>query len=98
MVTVFFEDDNIKVRVPAGKTMREIASKTGASMEFGCRVGDCSTCVARVKAGMVLLSAKNEKEIRALEMIGGDVSEMRLMCQCAVRCEEGEVVISYTQV
>lgn len=96
MVTVLFENDNIKVKVPAGKSMSEIAAKSGASMEFGCRVGDCSTCVARVKEGMVLLNGKNDKELRALEMIGGDVSEMRLMCQCRVRCEEGEIVISYT--
>lgn len=96
MVSVFLKNDNIKVNVQKGKTLRQIATKTGASMEFGCRVGDCLTCVAHVKSGMIYLSEKTQKELKALEIIGGDVSEMRLMCQCSVRCDEGEIVISYT--
>ena len=95
MATVVLKNDNIKVKAPPGTTLRQIATKTGAAMEFGCRVGDCATCVAHVSSGMIYLSEKNEKELNALSMLGGDVSELRLMCQCAVRCEEGEVVISY---
>ena len=95
MVSVFLQDDNIKIKVPVGTTMKEVATKAGAAMEFGCRVGDCSTCIAHVKSGMTLLNDKNEKEIRVLEMIGGNLSELRLMCQCSVQCEEGEIVISY---
>jgi len=95
MVSVFLQDNNIKVNVPVGTSMREVALKSGASMEFGCRVGDCSTCAVHVKSGMLLLTDKQDKEIKALEMIGGNLSEIRLMCQCSVRCEEGEIVISY---
>ena len=95
MVSVFLEDDNIRVKVPAGTTMREVALKSGASMEFGCRVGDCSTCAVHVTKGACLLSDKKEKELKALEMIGGNLSEIRLMCQCSVQGEEGEIVISY---
>jgi len=95
MVNVFLEDDNIKVKVPAGTTMKEVALKSGASMEFGCRVGDCATCAVHVKSGMLLLSDKQDKEVKALEIIGGNLSEIRLMCQCSVRYEEGEIVISY---
>ena len=95
MVTVFLQNDNIKVNVPSGVTMKEIALKTGASMEFGCRVGDCGTCAVHVKSGMKMLTDKTEKEIRTLGMIGGDLTEIRLMCQCHVQCEEGEIVISY---
>ena len=95
MVTVFLVNDNIKVKVPTGSTIKSVALKTGASMEFGCRVGDCTTCAAHVKSGMNLLTDKNEKEIKALEMIGGNLSEIRLMCQCQVQAEEGEIVISY---
>jgi len=95
MVSVFLQDDNIKVNAPVGTTMREIAVKSGASMEFGCRVGDCATCVARVVSGMSYLSDKQDKELKALAMLGGDLSQSRLMCQCKVKCEEGEVVISY---
>jgi len=95
MVSVFLKDDNIRVKVPLGTTMREVALKSGASMEFGCRVGDCTTCAVHVVSGACLLSDKQEKEIKALEIIGGDLSEIRLMCQCSIKCEEGEIVISY---
>lgn len=94
MATVIFKDDNIRVKVPVGMSMRKVAQKIGASMEFGCRIGDCSTCVAQVKTGMLYLSGKTEKELKALEMIGNNIAEMRLMCQCEVRSEEGEIVIS----
>jgi len=94
MATVVFQDDNIRVKVPVGMSMRDAAQKSGASMEFGCRVGDCTTCAAHVKAGMLYLSDKTDKEIEALKMIRDDISELRLMCQCRVRCEEGEIVVS----
>lgn len=95
MATVVLTNDNIKVKAPAGTSLRTIATKTGASMEFGCRVGDCTTCVARIESGMDHLSAKNEKEVKALEMFGSKVDDLRLMCQCTVNDEEGEIVISY---
>jgi len=97
MVTVFLKNDNIKVKVPLDTTLREVAIRTGASMEFGCRVGDCTTCVAHVRSGMEMLNTKTDKELKALEILGGDIRELRLMCQCRIRCEEGEIEISYGQ-
>jgi hypothetical protein len=44
---------------------------------------------------MEMLNTKTDKELKALEILGGDIRELRLMCQCRVRCEEGEIVISY---
>jgi len=95
MVTLFLKDDNIKVKVPAGKSLREVARKSGASMEFGCRVGDCATCVAKVLKGQELLSEITDKEVLALNAIGGDIENLRLMCQTNIEAEEGEIEISY---
>ncbi len=95
MVSVLLEDENIRVHVNAGMSLREIARKAGSSMEFGCRVGDCSTCVAYVKSGIELLSAKQEKEEQVLKMLGTPAMHLRLMCQCSVQADEGEIVISY---
>lgn len=95
MAMVILNNDNIRVNVPAGMTLRQIAQKTGASMEFGCRVGDCATCVATVEAGMEYLSQINQKEIKAFEMLDIKSDAIRLMCQCSVESEEGEIVISY---
>ncbi|MDA3945335.1 MAG: 2Fe-2S iron-sulfur cluster-binding protein [Helicobacteraceae bacterium] len=95
MVTVFLKNDNLKVKAPLGTSLRQIALKSGAAMEFGCRVGDCGTCIAHVTSGMEILNTKSDKELHVLEMLGGNVAQLRLMCQCEVRCEEGEIEISY---
>ena len=95
MVSLFLKDDNIKINVTQGKTLREIAKKSGASMEFGCRVGDCSTCIAKVTRGKELLNPINAKELLVLEAIGAQDDSLRLMCQCSVAAMEGEIEISY---
>ena len=95
MVTVFLKNDNLKVNVSAGKSFREIARKSGASMEFGCRVGDCSTCVAKIVKGNNLLNKINDKEILALNAMGANDENLRLKCQCVVEASEGEIEISY---
>lgn len=95
MATVILRNDNIKVNVPAGMSLRQIALKTGASMEFGCRVGDCTTCIATVETGMEYLNERNNKEIMAFELLDMKSGSIRLMCQCNVEKDEGEIVISY---
>ena len=95
MVTLFLKDDNIKVKVPNFKSLREVARKSGASMEFGCRVGDCFTCVARVVKGGEFLSPVTSKELIAFEAMGHNDETLRLMCQCNINAQEGEVEISY---
>ncbi|MBN2816519.1 MAG: (2Fe-2S)-binding protein [Campylobacterales bacterium] len=95
MVNLYLKDDNIKVKVSNSKSLREIARKSGASMEFGCRVGDCSTCVAKVVKGNELLSPITQKEIFALEAMGSSDKDLRLMCQCSINADEGEIEISY---
>lgn len=95
MAVVCIKNDNLKIKVPKGTTMRKLALKSGASMEFGCRVGDCGTCVAHVQEGMEYLNQKSEKEILVLSQIGQNFAEIRLMCQVEVICDEGEIVISY---
>lgn len=95
MPSIYLKDDNIKVKVPSGMNLRQVATKTGASMEFGCRVGDCGTCVATVEEGMEHLSEVNQKEINVFNMMEIQREDQRLMCQCSVEAEEGEIVISY---
>ncbi len=95
MATVVLLDDNLRIKAPSGTTLRRIAEKSGASMEFGCRVGDCTTCVAHVRSGMDYLNQKNAKEERALSLLESDIRDLRLMCQCTILSDEGEIVISY---
>ncbi|HHD77309.1 MAG TPA: 2Fe-2S iron-sulfur cluster binding domain-containing protein [Campylobacteraceae bacterium] len=95
MALVLLKDDQISVKASVGTTMRKVAQATGASMEFGCRVGDCATCVATVERGMEYLSPLTEKERKAMSLIENADEKMRLMCQCSVISEEGEIEISY---
>lgn len=95
MAMVILSNDNIKVNVPAGMSLRQVAQKTGASMEFGCRIGDCLTCIATVETGMEYLSKTNDKEVTAFDLLGITNDSSRLMCQCSVESDEGEIMVSY---
>ena len=95
MATVFLSNDNIKVKVPVGMSMQQVVQKTGASMEFGCRAGECTTCFASVDQGMQYLNDITPQEIKALEILGQKIGNIRLMCQCTVESIEGEIIISY---
>lgn len=98
MATVILSSDNLRVNVTRDTSLREVALKSGASMEFGCRVGDCGTCIATVEQGMEYLSPINPKETKVFEMLNIPSETMRLMCQCRVISHEGEIVISYNPV
>jgi len=93
MCTLFIKNDNIKVKVPKDSKLRTIATKTGSSMQFGCRVGDCGTCLATVEQGIEYLNPKTQKEITLLEIMGSTNKNERLLCQATIISDEGEVTI-----
>jgi len=95
MATVVLKDDHIRLKAPAGTSLRKIALSAGASMPFGCRVGECTSCAATVEAGMEYLTPLTEKETKMLAMVGAQDGNVRFMCQCSVATDEGEIVISY---
>ena len=76
-------------------SLREVAMKTGASMEFGCRVGNCGLCNAIVEKGMEFLNPLTKKEETVFDLFYKKNEKQRLMCQCFVESQEGEIVISY---
>lgn len=93
MAKLTIKNDNIVVQVPKNTSMRKVATKTGSSMHFGCRVGDCGTCIATIDSGMEYLSAKSDKEIKMMEILGVHEENQRLLCQVDVISDEGEVVL-----
>lgn len=94
MVSVLLKNDNLKLSVPKGTTFRSLAQKSGASMIFGCRVGDCSTCGALVSKGMECLSEPTEKEKLLFNLVE-PLENLRFMCQCTITAESGEIEIEY---
>lgn len=42
---VTFEDIGVSVTVPAGTRLIEVSEKVGAGITYGCREGECCTCL-----------------------------------------------------
>lgn len=81
--TVTFEDIGVTVTVPAGTRMIEISEKVGAGIIYGCREGDCGTCLMVVIAGWDNLSEPSVLEDKILrENMAG--KNNRLACQAQV--------------
>lgn len=80
---VTFADVAITVNIPAGTRIIEISEKVGAGIIYGCREGDCGTCLTRVEAGLENLSEPSALETKVLkENLAG--RNDRLACQCQV--------------
>ncbi|QXP82737.1 2Fe-2S iron-sulfur cluster-binding protein [Methylococcus sp. Mc7] len=81
--TVTFEDIGVTVTVPAGTRMIEISEKVGSGIIYGCREGDCGTCLMVVTAGGDNLSEPSVLEDKILrENMAG--KNNRLACQAQV--------------
>lgn len=85
-----FADVALTVTVPAGTRIIEISEKVGAGITYGCREGECGTCLTRIETGSDQLSEPSALEQRVLRenMAGRDE---RLACQCQVL--SGEVIV-----
>ena len=86
-----FMDIGVSVNVPAGTRVIEVSEKVGAGIIYGCREGDCGTCLMRVEEGMEFLSTPTALEDKVLKenMAGKD---MRLACQAQV-LGDGEIKV-----
>ncbi|MEM9761298.1 MAG: 2Fe-2S iron-sulfur cluster binding domain-containing protein [Pseudomonadota bacterium] len=78
-----FEDIALTVTVPAGTRIIEMSEKIGAGITYGCREGECGTCLTRIVAGAEHLSQPTALELRVLkENLAG--RKDRLACQAQV--------------
>jgi len=87
---VTFKDIGITVHVPVGTRIIEVSEKIGAGLIYGCREGDCGTCLMKVDEGWENLTTPSVVEEKILkENLAG--IHNRLACQAQVL---GDVVIS----
>jgi ferredoxin len=87
---VTFEDIGVTVSVPAGTRLIEISEKVGAGITYGCREGECGTCMMKIVSGMENMSERSVLEDKVLqENMAG--RQNRLACQAQVL--GGEVVV-----
>ena len=85
-----FSDVAITVNVPAGTRIIEISEKVGAGIIYGCREGDCGTCLTHIEEGTEHLSEPSVLESKVLkENLAG--RKDRLACQCQVLSGEIKV-------
>jgi len=86
-----FTDIGVSVTVPAGTRVIEVSEKVGAGIIYGCREGDCGTCLMKVDAGNEFLSEPTALEDKVLkENMAG--KNMRLACQAQI-LGDGEIKV-----
>ena len=85
-----FKDIDMTVTVPAGVRVIEISNNLGSGIIYGCREGDCGTCLMKVEEGWDNLSTKSVIEDKVLrENAAG--RHYRLACQAQIL---GDVTVS----
>lgn len=85
-----FADIDVTVTVPAGTRVIEISDKVNSGIIYGCREGDCGTCLMKVVSGSEHLTEPSVLEDKVLRehFVG---RHFRLACQAQVL--GGEVVV-----
>ena len=87
---VIFEDIGVAVTVPAGTRLIEVSEKVGAGITYGCREGECCTCLTKVISGGDNLAAPSVLEDQVLKDNMAPRNH-RLACQAQIL--SGEVVV-----
>ena len=87
---VTFEDVEITVSVPAGTRLIEVSEKIGAGIVYGCREGECCTCLTKVVSGYEFMAAPSALEEQVLKENLAP-RHHRLACQAQVL--GGDVVV-----
>jgi len=90
-------NDFLAINVKEGSTIQDIVEASGSALPFGCRDGECGTCVVEVEQGMEFLSPKTDKEIKVLKEIcsGTCTPNSRLSCQMKIVKPNGVVRLKY---
>lgn len=88
-------NDFLAVNVKPGKTIQDVVEASGSALPFGCRDGECGTCIVMVESGMEFLSEKNSKEEVVLKTVGEPSPKARLACQMKIVHPNGLVRLKY---
>ena len=78
-----FADIDLTVQVPVGVRVIEISEKVGSAIVYGCREGDCGTCLMKVEEGWDNLTEPSVVENKVLREAAAG-RHQRLACQAQV--------------
>ena len=85
-----FADIGMTLTDPVGTRLIEVSEQAGAGIVYGCREGECGTCLTRVIAGGEHLAEPSVPEDETLKNMPVP-SDHRLACQA--RGLGGEIVV-----
>ncbi len=88
-------NDFLAINVKPGKTIQDIVEASGSALPFGCRDGECGTCVVLIESGMEFLSDMTEKEKVVMQNIAETSEKARLACQMKIVQPNGLIRIKY---
>ncbi|MDR2152904.1 MAG: (2Fe-2S)-binding protein [Helicobacteraceae bacterium] len=88
-------NDFLAINVKPGETLQEVIEKMGSGLPFGCRDGQCGTCIVEVVSGMDFISPKTEKEKVVLANFPDVSANARLTCQMKIQKHDGLVRLKY---
>jgi ferredoxin len=90
---VTFTDINVSITIGAGARLIEFSEQAGAGILYGCREGECGTCLVEIVSGAENLSEPSVLEDQVLKSVLAS-RNYRLACQAQVL--GGEVVVKPT--
>ena len=88
-------NDFLAVNVKPGKTIQDIVEAAGSALPFGCRDGECGTCVVSIESGMEFLTDMTDKEKTVMKMLNENSPKARLACQMKIAHPNGHIRIKY---
>ena len=88
-------NDFLAINVHPGQTIQDIVERAGSALPFGCRDGECGTCIVEVESGMEFLSPVTDKEKKVLQNLGLTTEKTRLSCQMKIAEPNGLVRLKY---
>lgn len=90
MARINFPQDGISIDVEDGSRVRDAIDETGADIPFGCREGNCATCMIEVTEGRENMNDPNDKE--RITLLEEELEEgIRLGCQAII--VKGEISV-----
>lgn len=88
-------NDFLALNVKPGKTIQDIVEASGSALPFGCRDGECGTCVVMIESGMEFVSPITDKEVAVMKTLNEASPKARLSCQMKIVEPNGLVRLKY---
>ena len=87
---VTFDDVGVSVTVPAGTRLIEVSEKVGSGIIYGCREGECCTCLTKIVSGAENLATPSILEDQVLK---DNMAPRKHRLACQAQLLGGEVVV-----